>query len=324
VILQIRSLAGPVTVVASLMSIALTAGIRSAGSRLSESDGWWNLAELFLLLALTALSARLSRPRWAVAACCGAGTAVALWLLRFGPAEGSWFLLVLVAGVAAGVGGYLRAVDARRARAVVGARRAQRLDLARDLHDYVAHDISEMVALAQAGQVLAGDGDAAVRDLFARVERAGIAGLESMDRTVRMLHEQPAPAPAPALTDLPELAERFRAAGAAPVHLDVAPGVPRDLGPTIYRIVSEAFTNVRRHARTATRVEVRVRDEGEHITVRVADDGTDRPAAPSRRGGFGLGGLTARVDALGGALVAGPADPHGWAVTATLPRKARP
>lgn len=322
-ILRVRSSVGPVTVVLSLLSIALTAAIRLSGARVSERDGWWNLAELFLLLVLTALSARVSRPRWAVTACCAAGTAVALWLLRFGPPEGPWFLLVLVAGVAAGAGGYLRAVDARRARAVLAARQAQRLDLARDLHDYVAHDVSEVVALAQAGQVLAGDGAAPVRDLLARIERAGIASLESMDRTVRMLHEQPTTGPAPTLADLPGLAERFQAAGSVAVHLDVDADVPRDLGPTIYRVVSEALTNVRRHAPTATRVEVRLRGDGDQVTASVADDGTGRPAAASGRGGFGLAGLAARVEALGGALVAGPADPHGWTTTATLPRKVR-
>jgi signal transduction histidine kinase len=324
VILRARSYAGPVTAAVSLSSIALTAGLRLTGTEVPESAGWWNLAELAVLLILTGASARLSPPRWAVVACACSNTAITVWLLRFGPLEAPWLLFVPVAGIAVAVGGYLRATDHRRVRAVARARRAQRLDLARDLHDYVAHDISEMVALAQAGQVLAGDGAASVRDLLARIERAGIAGLESMDRTVRMLHDRPSTAPAPSLPDLPELAERFAAAGSVTVRLDVDQGVPRDLGPTIYRLVSEALTNVRRHARTATHVDVRVRDDGGQVAVSVADDAPGRPAPAPQRGGFGLAGLTARVEALGGTLAAGPGEPHGWTLTATLPRKASP
>jgi signal transduction histidine kinase len=321
-ILRVRSFVGPVTVVLSLFSIAVTVTIRLTGGRVSERDGWWNLVELSLLLVLTASSARVSPPVWAVTACCGAGTAITVWLLRFGPVEDLWILFAPVAGIAVAAGVYMRAVDARRARAIAEARRAQRLDLARDLHDYVAHDISEIVALAQAGQVLAGDGSAPVREVFARIERAGVMGLESMDRTVRMLHEHPATTPAPTLADLSELVERFQAAGSVAVRLDVEPGVPRDLIPTIYRLVTEALTNVRRHAATATHVDVSVRDGGDRVTVSVVDDARDRRASPPQRGGFGLAGLAAGVEALGGTFTAGPGDPHGWTMTAVFPRKA--
>jgi signal transduction histidine kinase len=321
-VMRVGTPVAPVTVAVALASIALTAAVRLNGVRLSERDGWWNLAELSALLVLIALSARAGRPLWAVAACCTASTAVTVWLLRFAKVEDPWILLAPVAGAAVAVGAYLRAVDNRRTAAVADARRAQRLSLARDLHDYVAHDISEMVALAQAGQVLVGDGTAQVRDVLARIERAGVAGLESMDRTVRMLHDQPSVTPARSLADVHGLAERFRATGVVAVRLDIAPGVPRDLGPTVYRVVSEALTNVRRHATTATRVDVRVHHDRDRVVIGVTDDACDRPATTPPRGGFGLAGLAAGVEALGGTFVAGPGDPHGWIITVVLPRNA--
>jgi signal transduction histidine kinase len=321
-ILPVRRYVAAVAVMVGLLSIGLTLSIRLTGRQLSERDGWWNLAELSVLLLLIASSARVARPRWAAVACCIACIAASVWLLRFGPLQDPWILFVPVTGVAVAVGVYLRTLDDRRVRAVSAAQRAQRLDLARDLHDYVAHDVSEMVALAQAGQVLTMNGSQQVRDLLVRIERAGIAGLESMDRTVRMLHDQMAVAPPPSVADLPDLAERFQVAGSAAVHLKVDDGVPRDVGPTIYRIVNEALANVRRHAPSATQVDVCVRDEGDRITVSVNDDARIHPVLTTRRGGFGLAGLATRAEALGGTLSAGPGETQGWTLSVVLPRKA--
>ncbi|WP_169515731.1 histidine kinase [Amycolatopsis nigrescens] len=104
----------------------------------------------------------------------GTGHGAAFWAL--GPA------------FAAAVGLYFRYQQNARDRAVAAARRAQRLDLARDLHDYVAHDLSEMIAQAQAAQ-LAGEPDPAVLVALRRIETAGLKAMSSMDRTVHMLHE---------------------------------------------------------------------------------------------------------------------------------------
>jgi hypothetical protein len=122
------------------------------------------LIEVAALLVLIVLAVRRCRAPVAVAAGTLAGLAVPMWLLRFGPpalsAEmiGGFAAWTMLAALAAGVGLYLRALDRRRVRAVGAARRAQRLELADDLHDFVVHDINEVLLQAQAGQVLLGAG----------------------------------------------------------------------------------------------------------------------------------------------------------------------
>lgn len=82
----------------------------------------------------------------------------------------------------------------------------------------------------------------------------------------------------------------------------------------------EALTNVRRHAPRAASVEVDLRMTEDHLLVVVGNDGVEQRKEPViDRGGFGLAGMAERVDALGGMLRAGPAGPHMWTVSATLP-----
>ena len=138
--------------------------------------------------------------------------------------------------------------------------------------------------------------------------------------------------PSPTMDDLPELVDRFTATGSLTARLDLDPelaaatGAPRTPAPevatTVYRIVVEALTNVRRHAIDAEHVRVAVvRTPGNDVRVEIIDDGQNgaRAHAGSGRGGHGLTGLAARLDALGGTLSTGPTEPLGWQVTAVLP-----
>ncbi|MFF5258729.1 sensor histidine kinase [Actinomadura viridis] len=332
------------------VSLAATAAAwASSGDRYVEGatlTGGLAAAEAGGLVVLTVLAVRVAPPPRAVAGAGLAGVAVPCWVLRFGDpgavtaiALGAWSLPALLA-VAAGL--YLRSLDDRRRRSVAAARRRQRRELASDLHDFVAHDVSAMLAQAQAGRIVAGhDPDAAAR-AFETIERAALRALASLDRTVRMLHSDPdtdmdggtgrgtggdtggGVAPVPTLDDLPGLASAFTASGGVPVRLDLDPGlvVPREVSATAYRVVTEALTNVRRHAPGASGVEVSVRRAAGSRTVRVVvtDDAPGVPAAPpGRRGGLGLPGLRERVEVLGGTLAAGPRDPSGWRVAAELP-----
>ncbi|QKW21244.1 two-component sensor histidine kinase [Kitasatospora sp. NA04385] len=288
--------------------------------------------EALLLVALVVPTARFAPPRRAVPAVAAAGLAAALWVLRSwspgmgGTTAGGCAFWSLAAGAAAAGGCWLRSLDGRRAREAREARRRQRLELAADLHDFVAHEVSEMLAQAQAGGYL-GESDPAVAvAALRRIEEAGLRALASMDRTVRMLREQAPPA-APGLEELPSLVARFGSANGAPVHLEVdreLPGrVPRELSATAYRVVVEALTNVRRHAPDAP---VTVRVEGPSpLLVRVGNGRPGGRARPSggRRGGIGLAGLAERVAALGGTLSAGPDRDGGWLLTAELPGGAR-
>jgi signal transduction histidine kinase len=99
-----------------------------------------------------------------------------------------------------------------------------------------------------------------------------------------------------------------------------------ELAKAVQRLVQEGLTNVRKHARTATTVQVSIEHAGDHLVVKVRDDGARRGRTrfrPSGFGtsGFGMVGLAERVSALGGELAGGPCD-GGWQLTASLPAKA--
>ncbi|MEE6262330.1 sensor histidine kinase [Plantactinospora sonchi] len=259
----------------------------------------------------------------------GATMALVLWSFTDGMATAPrlaaaavWTLPAVVAVV---VGGYPRLMVHQRAVAVEQARQAQRLQVARDLHDFVAHDVSGIVAQAQAARFVADSRPEAAGPALARIEAAGLAALATMDRMVGMLHEPDGVTvrPLPTLDDLPGLVDRFRAAG----HLDArlvqnsrTAEVPRDSAMVAYRIVVEALTNVRRHASTATRVDVSVTGDASGVEVRVRNDTAGPPPQQGRdrHGGWGLSGLREQVAAAGGTLSAGPCE-GGWEVVAVIP-----
>ncbi|MFF8367291.1 sensor histidine kinase [Streptomyces lydicus] len=270
------------------------------------------------------------------------GAAAVLLPLRFtlhAPAAGlkesvfATSVALFPAAVATGIGLYLRSLDNRRAHAVVLARREQRLEVARDLHDFVAHEVTGIVLEAQAAQL--GDADPEeTRALLQRIEKAGLRALDSMDQTVTTLREadgrkwgEPPPTRLYGLADLPELVGRFSSMAAAEVALsledEVAGTLSREAEDTAYRVVLEALTNVRRHAPQAGRVEVFAgRTADRAVEIAVADDaGPGAPAGTRQGGGTGLAGLEERVGALGGRLEAGPHGP-GWRVRCLLPAPA--
>jgi signal transduction histidine kinase len=294
----------------------------------------WGLAEGTALLALIVRVLRHVPARPAFVAGSLTGLAVVMLPLRFtlqrhtgqSPWAG-WLVcasvMLLLLGCAMAIGLYLRSADLRRARAVLDARRAQRLDFARDLHDFVAHEVTGIVLEAQAAQLAAGDGG----ETFARIESAGLRALSSMDQTVRALREPSEDGPPTrvhGLGDLPAVAGRFSATGGAYARLEMPadlPGtVPPEIGRTAYRVVVEALTNARRHAVGATTVDIVVARSGGTLTVSVTDDGPGRGPTGGihRESGTGLAGLGELVSAQGGRLVAGPSGP-GWRVVAELP-----
>ncbi|MDG4808841.1 histidine kinase [Micromonospora sp. WMMD1120] len=289
---------------------------------------------VLVMVVLAALSAAAVRwgPSRHIAGAAGlaaAGLPLLLWSVTDGmptaqrtAAAAVWTTPAVVAIV---VGGYPRLMAHRRAVAVEQARRAQRLQVARDLHDFVAHEVSGIVTQAQAARFVADSRPEAAGPALARIEAAGLAALASMDQMVGLLHEPDSVPvqPWPTLDDLPGLIDRFRAAGHTDVRLvqDSSVGeAARDSAALAYRIVVEALTNVRRHAATAARVEVSVTGDAAGIEVRVRNDTTGPPPPQRRagRGGRGLSGLREQVAARGGTLTAGPCE-HGWEVVAALP-----
>lgn len=320
------------------------AAVAAGGASLAATLLWGPVRPpvLFLLvpgvLALLLAAAVRWGPRRHIAPAAGLGAAAmaaALWAPTDGmpalqrvAAAAVWTVPALVALV---VGGYPRLMLHRRAVVVEQARQAQRLQLARDLHDFVAHDISGIVAQAQAARFVADSRPEAAGPALERIEAAGLAALTTMDRMVGMLHAPDGGPvrPLPTLDDLAGLVARFRAAGPVDARLVQHPGttaLPRDTASTAYRVVVEALTNVRRHAPTATRVDVSVTGDASGVEVRVLND-TTRPPPPrppaerggrGGRGGRGLSGLRELVAATGGTLSAGPCD-RGWEVVAVIP-----
>ncbi len=196
----------------------------------------------------------------------------------------------------------------------------ERLRIARELHDIVAHTMSLIVVKAAVGNHVAEASPQEARDALRVIEATGRGALLEMRRALGMLRDETTYAPAPGLADLPALAGQA-SHGDVDVRVEVtgpAPqeSVPESVGLSAYRIVQEALTNVVKHAAPATcRVAVTIGPAD--VRVDVTDDGR-RPARPPGTG-HGLIGMRERVASHGGEFSAGPRDGGGFAVSASLP-----
>ncbi|MFD6066217.1 sensor histidine kinase [Amycolatopsis lurida] len=241
---------------------------------------------------------------------------------HIGPTEIFGGLAILAAAAAGGAAFRYRAESRRRALDQI--RGQERVGLARELHDIVAHHVSAIAVQAQAGRAMAGRRPEAALDVLAAIEGEAARALAEMRAMVRVLRDGvPAEyAPQPGVADLVSLARR------APVPVvDVAlpddlDELPPQIDAAVYRLAQEALTNALRHARNASRVEIRVVEGAGTLRLRVTDDG-QLDLARSVNHGFGLLGMTERVQLLGGTLRAGPAPEGGWTVDAELPTKVR-
>lgn len=234
------------------------------------------------------------------------------------PAELFGGLGVLAAVAAVGAAFRYRAESRRRA--VDQIRSQERVGLARELHDSVAHHVSAIAVQAQTGRTLARKRPEAALEALAVIEGEASRTLAEMRAMVRVLRAgAPAEyAPQPGVADLVSLARRDPA---PVVDVELAgdlTGIRPQVDAAAYRIAQEALTNALRHARHASRVEIRVAEGAGTLRLRVVDDGQVAPARPATHG-FGLLGMTERVNLLGGTLRAGPRPEGGWAVDAELP-----
>lgn len=225
---------------------------------------------------------------------------------------------------AVGIGFALRAADDRRRATLEAIRREERLELARELHDVVAHHVTGIVVQAQAAQLATRRNDALapLGPSLAEIEEAGSEALAAMRRVVGVLRNTSDAAPTTAGSeDLTALLDRFESRHGSIVERQVPdelPGRPPEVASTAYRIVQEALTNVSRHAPNARSVGVRITTEDRQLIVEVTDD-APYGATRYHRPGYGLAGMRERVESLGGTLSAGPRDGSGWAVRANLP-----
>jgi signal transduction histidine kinase len=306
-------------VLAAVLSVLVTRYVHDAV--LQRQPG---LAGLLGLLLVVVALCRWS-PRWSLVAVAAPLIAV-VYLDQRLPVELSSGLvgdaygwLALLGLAAAGWGVSRRADDRRRVSAEREVRRAERLELARDLHDDVAHHVTAMIVLSQAGEQLAERDPAQARRLFADLERTGQDGLVAMGRMVRLLRDV-----GPDVHGLDTVRTQVERFAGAELRLGAGVDEQRwspELAKSVQRLVQEGLTNVRKHARSATTVRVSIDQDDGRLVVRVRDDGA-RPARPRfRPSGFGMVGLGERVAALGGELASGPADGGGWQLTASLPAR---
>lgn len=225
---------------------------------------------------------------------------------------------VLAVG-AVGAGCYLRWLAWRRDVAALSARSDERLQMARELHDSVGHHVTGIVVQAQAARLVA-EQDAAASALE-QIEREGREALAAMRAVVADLREEAPTAPHDDWSTLDGVLSNAAARG-VPLRAWVDPAARELRGPIVaatLRIVTEALTNVERHARSVTLVTVQVTLGPDQLLVEIRDDGWG--AAPGHPTAFGLIGMTERAHALGGSLEAGPAPEGGWTVRALLPRR---
>ncbi|MFF7520351.1 sensor histidine kinase [Streptomyces pseudovenezuelae] len=230
-------------------------------------------------------------------------------------------------GLTVAFAAYLRSQDYRRTVAVSETRRSERLAIAADLHDFVAHHVTGILVQTQVARMMADTDSDELDPVLAGIERAATEALASMRRTVGVLRDTADAAdrrPVGDLAGIAGLVDGF----SSPVQkaaLHREPVVPEDLPHEVqaaaFRVVQEALTNVRRHAGDASEIAVGLRYERDRLEVTVSDDGRGGSQLPpaAHGGGFGLVGLKERVTALGGELHAGPRAGDGWEVRALFP-----
>ena len=202
--------------------------------------------------------------------------------------------------------------------------RAERVRVARELHDVASHAVGAMVLQAGGALALRDRDPAAARAAVRAVEAAGTEAIAELAVLFGLLDEAGLAAAHDDLdlaAALGALADRMRSGG-LDVRMSALDPLPDDpvLVATAFRIVQEALTNAARHA-PGSRVEVTLGTAGGRLSITVADDGAAAAHGNGalEGGGFGLVGLAERVRALGGDLAAGPAPGGGFAVSARLP-----
>lgn len=218
-----------------------------------------------------------------------------------------------------------RALEAERTREEEAQRRVneERLRIARDVHDGVAHALASISLQASAaGAVIETDPEGA-REALRQIRGASVSALAELRATLGVLRQPGGPAATedPALDRLARLADVLRAGGIE-VSVDRRGqedrSVPAEIGNVAYRVLQEALTNVLRHS-GAKHADVIMAYDRSRLVISVADDGVGPQCGAGRGTGFGIRGMRERVEAVGGHLEAGVKPGGGFLVRADLP-----
>ncbi|QNO38671.1 sensor histidine kinase [Protaetiibacter sp. SSC-01] len=312
-----RRFPGPIVVITAVLAVATMA--------FGALGGPIPLAFAFALAGAVVRGARV----WAWASLAGAWLVVlvlslTLEQLAWPPPRVIGTALGLV--IAIGFGEMLAARRQRMAafRAAAARRRQtaaeeERMRIARELHDVLAHSLSQINVQAGVGLHLADTQPGKAVEALASIKQASKTALDDVRAVLGVLREDgEAPrAPQPDAARIADLVAATDVPGAEVVLDDGLEGeLPSPVGAAAYRIVQEGLTNVARHGADVTRVEVRLSPEPGGIRVEVADDGRAASVVPGR----GLTGMRERVEQLGGAFELVPGE--GLTVRAHLPTTA--
>ncbi len=316
-------------------AVALAVG----GALILGFDSSHRQSVVLILLAATAsievcyVAATRPRRTSLFAAALVVGAVLTLWLVsgdRSGDPHQTALLAVgLLAVIAWLIGNSIRQThqhnEALRSRAAADAVTAERLRIARDLHDMVAHSIGIIAIQAGAGSRVIDTQPGQAKDALSAIEatsRETLAGLRRMLAGLRRAGPEAGPGqaprdPAPGLADLDRLAATTLDAGVLVEvywHGSRAP-LPADIDLSAYRIIQEAITNVVRHAGTS-QCRVSIDRADDQLTIEVVDSGRGGAISGS---GFGIVGMRERAGLLGGEFAAGSRPGGGFRVAARLP-----
>jgi signal transduction histidine kinase len=269
----------------------------------------------------------------------GLGFLVAAWATSLaaeytglGDAIGGFIVLLFPVEL----GAMIRFQAKSRAQDIEQAKSMTREQLARELHDSVAHHVSAIAIQAQGGRAVASTDPDRAADVLGVIEEEASRALDEMRTMVGALRDgaeaeltpQPGVADIARLADISRFADSGQGADGATIgdgpRIDVElsgdlDGLRPAVDTALYRLAQESITNAVRHARNASQVLVKVAGNDRSVELTVVDDGIHNPP-PSSSLGFGLVGMNERAKLLGGTLYAGPNGGRGWTVNAVLPR----
>ena len=205
---------------------------------------------------------------------------------------------------------------------------AERIRIARDLHDIVAHGLSTIaIQSGVAAHLLDRDPDQA-KEALEVINATGKSSLEELRAMVGLLRSTDDAPLRPTPTDPNDLTDLLDGAANAGiiVSVDTTGSFPPDVGDScvvaMHRIIQEALTNVARHAGAAV-TSLRIGHRADHVEVHITNEGGAAPNIPLESTGVGIIGMRERAESLGGTLTAEPAAGGGFHVTAVLPYNLR-
>lgn len=255
----------------------------------------------------------------------GLGVAAVCWIIVWGIPSDSFPVMVLkgivicLPVITGAVTRHLAELRHARARE---SRFNERQQIARELHDTIAHRMTAIAIQAQAGRAMAASDPESVLETLATIEDTASSSLQDMREIIGVLRDASSPIESHhTVADIERIANT--STGETPVRVRLE-GDLDDLGASLeaglFRVVQESITNARRYARHASRISVHIKGSDDAVHLSVTDDG--EPVRPGARvgSGYGIIGMTERVSLLGGQLSAGRGSAGRWVVDAQIPK----